>query len=401
MENQRRESHGDFNSTRLASAAVVPNFVAHDHSYVATSEQSKNYHASGHKARTSEEQKVEVVRLEDMWIAKLREYNFPEKSLDIIPRSLAASTRQTYNRTLNKLRNFCLNANESFPPNNQAILAEFLLEIAAGTERPKAQLTNVSAVMSCMSEILEIPNLMQSPTLQRLMQSLIKTQTVVPRIHTPVMPIEPFMDLFRSWPDNMILGLHELRIKTLALLALTVMLRPSDVAPRAETIDLDTGIASRFIMTPSQVKFEKDGSLTLWLHGIKNDMARDGFQINIPPASEDKIDPVTALKAYIQRTTSMRTKSNALFLTLRQPFKGISSATVAKDLDLAIRYAGLNGKGFSAKSFRPTGATTALQSGCQPDHVRAIGRWKCQEVFESHYVFPKAPTSFTDDLFSI
>lgn len=336
-----------------------------------------------------------------MWVAKLRQAGFPERSLDLIPMSLAASTRQSYNRTLNKIRIFCSNANELFPPNNPAILAEFLLDLSDSTTRPKAQITNTSAVMACVSEIFDIPNLMQSPPLHRLAQALIKTQTVAPRIHTPVMPIEPFMDLFHSWPDNSDLGLHDLRIKTLTLLALTVMLRPSDVAPRAESIDITSGIASRFIMTTKQLKFEEDGSLTLWLHGIKNDASRDGFQVNIPPASDIKVDPVETLRTYIRRTAAVRPKSDALFLTLRQPYNGLSSATVAKDLELSIKYAGLNGQGFSAKSFRPTGATTAIQSGCKPDHVRAIGRWKCQEVFENYYVFPKAPGDFTDNLFHI
>jgi hypothetical protein len=210
------------------------------------------------------------------------------------------------------------------------------------------------------------------------------------------MPIEPFNDLFQAWPCNDKLDIHKLRIKTLALLALTVMLRPSDAAPKAELLDIVTGEKSKLTLTTAQVKFEHDGSVTLWLHGIKNDANRDGFQVNIPPASQTALDPVCALRTYLDRTAQVRGQDGPVFMSLRQPYKAIGSATVAKDLVMAIEYAGLGGKGYSAKSFRPTGATVALQSGCTADSVRAIGRWKCQEVFEAHYVYPKAPAGFTD-----
>ena len=259
-----------------------------------------------------------------------------------------------------------------FPPNKAAVLAGFLIELASSTPRPRAQITNATAAIACMSEKNNRPNLMLSPPLQRRIQALIKSQTLLPRVHTPVMPIEPFMTLFNAWPDNWKLELHNLRIKTLALLALTVMLRPSDVAPNAEHFDIDAGIASKITMSTKQVKFKDDGSLTLWLQGIKNDRDRDGFQVNIPQASEPKIDPVKALQVYMLRTDHIRPASGALFLTLRRPHTNIGSATVAKDLELAIKYAGLQGQGYSAKSFRPTGATTAIQNGCQPDQVRAI-----------------------------
>ena len=46
-----------------------------------------------------------------------------------------------------------------------------------------------------------------------------------------------------------------------------------------------------------------------------------------------------------------------------------------------ICLAGLGEQGFSAKSFRPTGATSAIEQRVNPEVIRKVGRWKNSEVF--------------------
>lgn len=87
-----------------------------------------------------------------------------------------------------------------------------------------------------------------------------------------------------------------------------------------------------------------------------------------------------------------------MFLTLRAPFAPLKSASVAKILEEAIQMAGLEGKGFSAKSLRPTGATAAIENHVDPEIVRKIGRWKNSEVFFAHYVHANTPSDFTENL---
>ena len=286
-----------------------------------------------------------------------------------------------------------------FPPKQTCVMADFLCDVADGSDRPKSQLSTATAAISCYYEITRVDNIMQDTNIRRLVDSLIKTQTLAPRVHTPVMPIQPFMDIFLTWPDNVGLSTHQLRIKAITLLAFAVMLRPSDIAPKAEVYDGEEFV--KLELTCNQLRFEDDGSLTIWLHGIKNDSKRDGFQINIPAASNPTCDPVATLRTYIARTEADRPASRPVFIALKKPFKAISSATVAKDLASAIQLAGLSGHGFSAKSFRPTGATAAIESGINPDNVRTMGRWKCREVFEEHYVFPRVGQEFTDTILGV
>ena len=44
-----------------------------------------------------------------------------------------------------------------------------------------------------------------------------------------------------------------------------------------------------------------------------------------------------------------------------------TASCVAGIMNEAIRLAGLNNQGFAARSFRPTGATIANESGCDPE----------------------------------
>ena len=84
------------------------------------------------------------------------------------------------------------------------------------------------------------------------------------------------------------------------------------------------------------MQFEPDVTLTVWLHRIKDDAGRDAFQVNIPPAPNAMADLIQGLKTYIQRTEFERPVSKSVFIALRAPYKGITSATVVKDLDTDI-----------------------------------------------------------------
>ena len=63
--------------------------------------------------------------------------------------------------------------------------------------------------------------------------------------------------------------------------------------------------------------------------------------------------------------------------------------------------AGLKGLEFSAKDFRPTGATVAVKSHINPDMIHRVGRWASQEVFESQFVHSRPEKYFKGKIFEI
>ena len=106
-------------------------------------------------------------------------------------------------------------------------------------------------------------------------------------------------------------------------------------------------------------------------------MTQTGFEVVLPPAHPDKIIPVLVLKNYIDRTSDMRPADRRLvFLTLRPPYRPIKADTVAQILNGVIARAGLGVCNYSAKDFRPTGATVAIDNNTDPEVVMRIERWK-------------------------
>ena len=181
-------------------------------------------------------------------------------------------------------------------------------------------------------------------------------------------------------------------------MALALMLRPSDIAPHARIYDSEVTGGKPLLFTTSNILFSDDGSAKITFMGIKNDTNRTGFPVILQPVKNDKINPVNVLKNYIARTDCYRDDNKAVFLALRAPYKPISSDSVAQVLNECLRLAGLNNQGFSAKDFRPTGATVAIDNDIDPEIAMRIGRWKTRSVFFDHYVHSRPSSSYTENI---
>lgn len=285
-----------------------------------------------------------------------------------------------------------------FPPRDTAILAEFLCALSDTSNRPASLLKCATSAISALYDALGMDSPSRTTEIQRLISALVKSGTTMGMNRSSVMPIQPFTELFLAWPDNQTLSLKDLRAKCITLLALTLMLRPSDIAPKSVQYDCDNNISMRLVFQESQVTFCDDGVKIVFL-GIKNDTSRSGFEVFLPRGSVPQLDPVSALQVYMDRTRTMRATANgAVFLTLTKPYLGVSARVVSQILSSMIVLVGLAGRGFTAKSFRPTGASVAVAHGFDPDKVRRLGRWKTPSVFLEHYVHNKIDNSYVDAL---
>lgn len=131
-----------------------------------------------------------------------------------------------------------------------------------------------------------------------------------------------------------------------------------------------------------QVIFNCDCSMTISFFGIKNDALWDGFEVNIPPHTNRKFDPVIILTNYIDKTAQWRgASSNAIFRSLKSSHVAIKSTTVCEILQQAIRLAGLRSDKYSAKSSPSAEATIAIAYNIDPKIVQKLGKWKTECVF--------------------
>ena len=228
----------------------------------------------------------------------------------------------------------------------------------------------------------------QSPIdsdVRAVINGLGKSGMTRPMKKSATIPRRPFMELFQSWPDNDMLSTERLRLKSITLMALALMLRPSDIAPRAVTIQDGHVINVEF--TTDRITFLDNGSAEIYLFSIKNDYERDGSRVYLMPCSIEKLCPVKALRCLVQRGGKVNPNPvRPVFTPLNYPFSSLSAATITSMLNASIKLAGLDGMGLSAKSFRPTRVTVAIEGGLEPERIMNIGRWRSKECFDKHYV---------------
>ena len=291
--------------------------------------------------------------------------------------SLAPSSLKEYNKHISQFLESCESQGLSVSKCNiQSLICDFLISKAQHSTRPESTLRSIVAALKHYSVAI----LSYDPIddhMNRLIKGLIKAETERPRLRTNVMPIKPFMDLFSKWKCNEFLTIKDLRQKAITLLTLMALCRPSDLVPTS-------------ILKRSQLIFRENGHLTITFFGIKNDAMREGFEVQISPAEDIMIDPVSCLKQYIKQTNSyVSGTTGPLFIGIIPPYQQLSPTMISQILNQSIIDAGLNRELFSAKCFRPTGASVLFNEGFSSDEIRRLGRWKSTDVMFDHYVSNK------------
>ncbi|KAK3775323.1 hypothetical protein RRG08_030991 [Elysia crispata] len=180
------------------------------------------------------------------------------------------------------------------------------------SERPESMLRSIQAALTHFFAAAWDSNPFDAD-LKNFVTALIKVRTKHASSRTKVMPIKPITDLFCNWGENHELSIKHLRQKTIALLSLSMMARPSDLAP-----------AMGFHR--NQLRFSEDSSVVITLCGIKNDSDRHGFEIKIDKASNAKVDPVACLKNYLDRIAGYTSNTHGpVLLSCTPPYLPISA----------------------------------------------------------------------------
>ena len=107
---------------------------------------------------------------------------------------------------------------------------------------------------------------------------------------------------------------------------------------------------SNWLFTTDNVLFLNSRCAKIIFHGIKNDISRSGFEVQMQPTDDPKLNPVHALQVYIDRTEKFRSAEKPVFLSLVPPYGPISASSVASILNEAIKMAGLSNQGFLQKA---------------------------------------------------
>ncbi len=305
-------------------------------------------------------------------------------------RSKADSTWHTYSSSVFKFLQFLHQAGfssvDSVPENR---IADYLCQLAADSECPQSVLRTFSAALHAYG-LASGSDSFLTDNLFKVIDGLIKSKTVSPLQRSRVLPVLPFVKLFTSWVEDTNLTLENLRLKSVTLLALNAMLRPSDLPPR-----------SGLLFSRDMIHVTEEGILEMTIHGVKNDYKRDGFLLRVHPSSNLFVCPVQSLMAYMAHTVLQAQAVGPrppVFITLKAPHWPLSAKDISDILHQAIALSGLSPAEYTPKCFRPTGATRAIEAGMDPDQVQALGHWQNRDTFMKHYVHSRPDSQMTDNI---
>ena len=175
------------------------------------------------------------------------------------------ATWNMYNRQALMFMEFCHQAGLKVTSATTATVADFMCSLAKLSTHPKALLNTTSAAFSQLYRALGVPSLVNKD-IYKLLTGITKAETTQPMMQSEVMPRKPFITMFKEWGVNERLLTADLWLKAVTLLALTIMLRPSDIAPRSIHI-LQQGIVNSNVFTHDKVFFTEQG-MVLYLHGV-------------------------------------------------------------------------------------------------------------------------------------
>ena len=169
-----------------------------------------------------------------------------------------------------------LHVEQFFPPRTPYSLT-FLCDIARSSTKPRSMLRNATAAISHLYTSLGVSDLTKAHAISLLVTSLIKSGTCEPMRTTRSCLLEGLWTCFPPGRPMTLLTIKMLRLKAITLLALCLMLRPSDIAPKAVFQRPDSSETHAMPFSTEHVKFVDDGSAVLTFFGTKNDTHTHGF----------------------------------------------------------------------------------------------------------------------------
>jgi len=341
--------------------------------------------------RRTEEREVDDRSIQSIWLSHITADWSPE-SVALLGQSFAESTLKNYNQELEKYFSFCSQRGADPLTGSKAVIAEYLETRTRGLDHPHSTVKKVSAALNAIYKPLGISSL-DDVLIRHLKASIVKNRTTVPSRPKLPLPTDKITDYFRELGDNADLDLYSLRSKTIALLALCLLLRPKDVTClRANHVIDEDGRK----LTLGEGGFP--GLIKLVKFKFKNDWNSNGAWLPLFTASESELCPIAALWEYCHRTRYHHRGSNHIFLDVSRPFAPVKVRTVSKLLSEVIKNAGIDWNFFSARHFCSGGATALIKGGVRPDIVMKLGAWRCVQTFFTNYVATEEPLASHFDL---
>ena len=236
-------------------------------------------------------------------------------------------------------------------------------------------LCNYRSAISSVHDKVDGCDVGSHPMVGRLLRGAFHERPPQPR-YSSTWDVSKVTSYLVSLGNNESLSLQDLTLKTAMLLALTRPSRSMDL------VNLDIRYRQ---YSPEGVTFHP---AKLAKQSRQNKKIADFFF----PCFKDNtlLCPVQTLRTYEQRTQSKRSeKESQLLIATIQPFKPVSSSTVARWLKSILSKAGIDTGVFRAHSVRSAAVSAAADSGLTTSDILRAADWSSEGIFQKFYYKPQ------------
>lgn len=290
----------------------------------------------------------------------------PLASLDIICASLADNSLKQYEGAFRRWNRFCNENNVDFYGASIPNVISFLTEIF----KSGAQYGTLNSIRSGLSIILG-PRLSADDRVKRLFKGFYRIRPPFPKYEDTWDPSIVLDFLSLKYPAES-LDLAWLTKKTATLIALVTALRMQTIS-KIKLKNISINSDSINIKIPDLIKTSRPGTCqpNLYLPFF-----------NIRP----EICPASTLLKYLERTKELRGNIESLFISVKKPYKAISSQTLCRWTKETLCESGIDTTMFSAHSTRHAATSSAHRQGVHIDTIRNTAGWSgSSTVFAKFY----------------
>ncbi len=318
---------------------------------------------------------------------------------------------RAYASVLKDLFNWLISSGYNLPITSEALALYIDVKAEKSPSgRPRSALKQLKYAFRIYAKALQIEDFFEDESIKRLVANAIQKYTTNPITH--VASFHEEMDLLfeyldRSWIPFEEMEEKELRDRTILLVSMCAMARPSDIC--AITLLRKRVWFDSHPLREGQTR--KDEFVQLTLLGSKTDLHMDGHKVRIYNVDIVKRCPILHLKAYMQATQDKALKFQGdapLFLaiqtSLHPDIKGLKADSISSIIKTILDLAGIKsapGKGkISARSIRPTAATQAFINDVSIADILDTGRWSVDsaDLLRKHYLRPSRRNNISSAL---
>jgi hypothetical protein len=210
---------------------------------------------------TMEELEMENVCIQDLW--RDRVFTWRPRACEALIAALAESTFRKYNGYAKRFVQHCVLRGSTWEEATEGDVASFMDSVTSKSERPETTIKGVMAAILALYEGSGMHAPIHHPLLARLKKGFISLRTTREVKHRAPVPVERIVDWVSTLPPNVRLATDMLRLKLLALSAILLIARPSDLA---KLLRPDLKNAPREFVPLAMLAFKNDYKRTGW-HG--------------------------------------------------------------------------------------------------------------------------------------